>query len=86
MPPPVLHSVDLTDVTRIAIGKGHYLAIRSDGTFWLWGSNNSGQLGDGTTIDRSDPMPLVAAGGSVQMDVSGSRTVVVVERPLVIGP
>ena len=31
-------------------------AIRSDGTLWAWGKNDSGQLGDGTTQDRHEPV------------------------------
>src|SRR3712207_4798811 len=38
----------LTDVTAIACGGNHSLALRSDGTVWAWGDNSSGQLGDGT--------------------------------------
>jgi len=33
----------------------HMLAIKTDGTLWTWGSNSTGELGDGTTIVRSSP-------------------------------
>lgn len=36
-------------------GSDHTVAVRDDGTLWAWGSNNFGQLGDGTTIGRSKP-------------------------------
>lgn len=34
------------------------LAIKNDGTLWAWGSNNKGQLGDGTNIDRNVPTKI----------------------------
>ena len=46
----------LTNVTAIAAGENHSLALKSDGTVWAWGQNNSGQLGDGTTTPRSLPV------------------------------
>lgn len=30
-------------------------AIKTDGTLWMWGLNNSGQLGTGTVANRSSP-------------------------------
>ena len=35
-------------------------AIKTDGTLWSWGSNNSGQLGQGNTINRSSPVQVGA--------------------------
>lgn len=35
----------LTDVMAVAAGKQHSVALKSDGTVWVWGSNNFGQLG-----------------------------------------
>jgi alpha-tubulin suppressor-like RCC1 family protein len=51
---------DLDAVTSIAAGDEHSLALRSDGTVWAWGANASGQLGDGTTDDRTHPVRVEA--------------------------
>ena len=48
-----------TDWCQTGAGEFHSAAIRSNGTLWTWGSNNSGQLGDGTTISRSSPVSVV---------------------------
>jgi alpha-tubulin suppressor-like RCC1 family protein len=37
----------LTDVTQVAAGRWHSLALKSDGTVWAWGDNTDGQLGQG---------------------------------------
>jgi len=42
----------LTGIIGIAGGATHTIALKSDGTVWTWGSNASGQLGDGTTTSR----------------------------------
>ena len=39
-------------VTAVAAGGAHFLALASDGTVWAWGSNDFGQLGDGTYVTR----------------------------------
>jgi alpha-tubulin suppressor-like RCC1 family protein len=54
----------LTDKTIIAVAMGgsHSLARCSDGTLAAWGSNNSGQLGNGTTTDSTAPVAVSAVG------------------------
>src|SRR4051812_1299568 len=41
--------------SRVAAGYAYSCAIKTDGTLWCWGSNGSGQLGDGTTTSRETP-------------------------------
>jgi alpha-tubulin suppressor-like RCC1 family protein len=36
-------------------------AVKTDGTLWVWGSNNSGQLGQNDTINRSSPVQVGAS-------------------------
>jgi alpha-tubulin suppressor-like RCC1 family protein len=54
----------ITGVTGISAGREHTVFLMSDGTVWSTGSNNSGLLGDGTTIQRRNPVQVVDSGGS----------------------
>ncbi|MBI2447249.1 MAG: PKD domain-containing protein, partial [Candidatus Omnitrophica bacterium] len=49
----------LTNVTGIAGGGRHSLALKSDGTVWAWGRNSHRQLGDVTTTDRNTPVQVI---------------------------
>ena len=52
-----------TNWKSVAGASYHTAAIKTDGTLWLWGRNNYGQLGDGSSIDhRSSPIQTVAGG------------------------
>lgn len=48
----------LSNIIAIAQGQGFALALADDGTIWAWGYNRSGQLGDGTTTDRTEPVQV----------------------------
>jgi alpha-tubulin suppressor-like RCC1 family protein len=39
-------------------GANHTVAIRSDGSLWAWGSNEKGQLGNGTYLDGGLPQRI----------------------------
>ncbi|HNY65507.1 MAG TPA: hypothetical protein PKM41_08695 [Deltaproteobacteria bacterium] len=41
---------------RFSAGVYHCAAIRTDGSLWAWGLNTYGQLGDGTTVSRDEPV------------------------------
>lgn len=46
----------LTNIIRISAGWFHILALKSDGTVWVWGNNSNGELGDGTIVGRWNPV------------------------------
>jgi len=48
-----------TDWVFIKAGGNATSAIRANGTAWGWGTNSSGELGDGTTTGRSSPVSVV---------------------------
>jgi alpha-tubulin suppressor-like RCC1 family protein len=46
-------------VAAVASGGSHVCALTTAGRLWCWGSNSSGQLGDGTTTDRHAPVAVL---------------------------
>lgn len=42
----------------ISSGLFHAMGIKSDGTLWAWGKNDTGQLGDGTLIQKYIPTQI----------------------------
>ncbi|MBL8601664.1 MAG: hypothetical protein JNK72_07060 [Myxococcales bacterium] len=52
---------------RLAGGNNHSCALRSDGTVWCWGSNETGQIGDGTLETRRAPVQVMGLAGVVEV-------------------
>ncbi|MCX8686567.1 InlB B-repeat-containing protein [Bifidobacterium sp. B4142] len=44
--------------TQVSLGDYYSVAMGSDGQLYAWGSNNYGQLGDGTNTDRTRPVQV----------------------------
>lgn len=66
LPTPVLGNGgtgQLSGMDSISCGSSHSLASGSSGVF-AWGSNGSGQLGDGTTSTRLTPVQVLGVGGT----------------------
>ena len=58
----------LSGIVAIAAGGTHLLALKSDGTAWALGGNNAGQLGDGTTTNRTTPAPVSGLANVIALD------------------
>lgn len=54
----------------VAAGSYHRLALLADGTLRAWGSNDHGQLGDGTRVDRLEPVAVCDLEGVVAIAAS----------------
>ncbi len=61
-----------------AAGSTHTCAIDPDGGVWCWGGNDRGQLGDGTTSDRSSPVRVAGLTGARSVATGGSHSCAVV--------
>ena len=68
IPTPVRVS-GLGGVEAIVAGASHGLALKEDGTVWVWGSSEQGQLGDGMktmgtkTLVLNTPLKVKGLGG-----------------------
>ena len=70
----------LTDVVAVAASKTYVafsLAVRRDGTVWAWGGNSNGQLGDGTTTQRTSPVQVSGLSGAVAVTAGNSHSLAV---------
>ena len=48
----------LTTWSKISAGSNQYMATKTDGTMWAWGTGTNGALGDNTVITRSSPVQV----------------------------
>ncbi len=60
-------------VIQVATGSEHSLALKSDGSVWATGNNRSGQLGDGTTVNKTT-WTCVISSGVIQVAASGHHS------------
>jgi alpha-tubulin suppressor-like RCC1 family protein len=69
----------LHDVVAITAGTCSAYALLGNGTVWAWGRGDLGQLGNGSTSDRSVPVRVKGLTGVVQV-VGGGFTAFALER------
>jgi len=66
------NGTQLDHVIALAAGATHTCARRSDGTLWCWGSNASGELGNGTMAPSASPVAVVTLGTAVAQVAAGA--------------
>lgn len=54
-------------IVWVGAGQGLSGAIDSTGMLWMWGNNRYGQVGDGTTTQRTAPVPVFASAAQVSI-------------------
>lgn len=67
--------LDISGVTQLGVGPLHAVARRSDGTVWTWGSNRSGQLGNGTTTYSPTPIQVTALSNILYVGAGDSHNI-----------
>lgn len=65
----------LDHVIAIAAGANHSLAITADGGIWSWGSNISGQLGNGSVADSAVPVRVTGLPRAVAVAAGDAHSV-----------
>jgi alpha-tubulin suppressor-like RCC1 family protein len=62
-----------TTVTGEAVGANHALAVTGTGTVLAWGTNSSGQLGNGSTTSTTTPVAVSLPSGTTVTEVSAGN-------------
>lgn len=64
---------------RLTAGQDRTMAIYNDGTVWGSGSNGNGELGDGSTTNRTAPVAVSGLTNALGVSAGGSHTLVVLK-------
>lgn len=69
--PALVHGLSATSqIVGISAGVNHCLALASDGSFWAWGDNSEGELGDGTLNQSLVPEHLLFPDNTTAIAIS----------------
>ena len=75
---------------RITAGTAHNLVAKGNGSQFVWGANDNGQLGDGTTLDALNPIAVVdirynALDGAIAVVAHGDNSLVLLDNATLLG-
>jgi|GEM_PF-663947 len=64
---------NISNVVKLYDNRDCIYALKNDGTVWAWGKNKYGQLGDGTTRSRYEPVKVENLSGIIDIIVGWSH-------------
>jgi alpha-tubulin suppressor-like RCC1 family protein len=68
-----------TNWKQVSCGYVNTASIKTDGTLWIWGENNSGQLGDNTRVSKSSPVQTISGGANWKYVASGYQAIAAIK-------
>ena len=71
---PVQVIGNATNWRQLSVGKSFIASIKTDGSLWVWGRNNYGQLGTNDTLHRSSPVQTILGGTNWKQVSNGQWT------------
>lgn len=71
--PTPLEVRELADAVQLSLGGWYACAVRQGGGAVCWGDNGSGQLGDGTRIQRTLPTPVIGLSDIAEISASPTQ-------------
>ncbi len=72
---PTINSVD--NIIGVSCGDYHTVLVKSDGTAWSFGRNDSGQLGLGNNTSQNTPQQIPTINDIIGVSCGGNHTVLV---------
>ncbi len=60
----------MTEVAQISVGRDHTMILKKNSELWAVGRNEEGQLGDGTTTNRLNPVQVKTPAGEPMTEVA----------------
>ncbi len=68
-----------TNWKQVSTGGLHTVAIKTDGTLWVWGYNSSGQLGNGNIVSINTPITTFAGGTNWKQAEGGTAHTIAIK-------
>ncbi len=62
---------------KVRHSNGHFAGVKMDGTLWAWGTNSSGQVGNGTTLSQASPVQVGGANSWIDVACGASHTLAI---------
>ena len=72
---------NVASVASIGSARDTGMAVLTDGRLWAWGRNHAGQIGDGTTTDRTTPVLVPGVADAALAGGGGEEYAVILVAP-----